>query len=164
MSFNALSIAKLGIGFGALAVASIGLIAPDFSQAAGAGGGYATQHAKHKKLILVERINEFDDLVNQVQEIVKEQPKVKAKLRKSKDLKPESVSTDTAQLWLDYWSALFDSLRDQELANRLYSELEQTTELVNALILRSEMQQLLKSELLLQEEEEFMVLMLTVNA
>jgi hypothetical protein len=28
MSFNALSLAKLGIGFGALAVASIGLLAP----------------------------------------------------------------------------------------------------------------------------------------
>jgi hypothetical protein len=28
MSFNALSLAKLGVGFGALAVASIGLLAP----------------------------------------------------------------------------------------------------------------------------------------
>ena len=129
-------------------------------------GGQSTggQYAKRQKLIIVDRINEFDDLINQVQEIVKEQPKVKAKLRKAKELKPQSVSTNTAQLWLDYWAALFESLRDQELANQLYNELEQTTELLNALILRSEMQELLKAELLLQEEEEFMVLMLTVNA
>jgi len=38
MSFNALSIAKLGIGFGAIAVASIGLLTPIAAEAALGGG------------------------------------------------------------------------------------------------------------------------------
>lgn len=115
------------------------------------------------KLILVEHIHEFDDLVEQVTELVKEQPKVKAQLRKAKPLKPAEATTDHAQEWLDYWAALLDSLRNQEYANRLYAELQQTMAMIDALIQRQELAALMQEEMR-REEEEFMVLMLMVNA
>jgi len=125
------------------------------------GVGSRTLSAK-PKLILVERIHDFDDLVEQVTDLVKEQPKVKAQLRKAKPLKPAEATTDYAQEWLDYWAALLDSLRNQEYANRLYAELQQTMAIIDALIQRQELTALMQEEMR-REEEEFMVLMLMVN-
>lgn len=125
-------------------------------------GATTTQGISKPKLILVEHIHEFDDLVEQVTELVKEQPKVKAQLRKAKPLKPAEATTDHAQEWLDYWAALLDSLRNQEYANRLYAELQQTMAMIDALIQRQELAALMQEEMR-REEEEFMVLMLMVN-
>lgn len=49
MSFNALSIAKLGLGFGALAVASIGLLSPTPVEAAIHGGGSSGRYSHYQE-------------------------------------------------------------------------------------------------------------------
>ncbi len=57
MSFNALSIAKLGIGFGAIAVASIGLISPDVEPAQDQSGGLLKVH--NERIAKVKQYQQF---------------------------------------------------------------------------------------------------------
>lgn len=56
MSFNALSIAKIGVGFGALAVASIGLISSTIKLVTYSGGFGYQYHKRTKSELEKERI------------------------------------------------------------------------------------------------------------
>ena len=69
MSFNALSIAKLGIGFGAIAVASIGLLSPEVEQAQDTSGGALKVHQER-----VAKVQQYQRLLAAQKKAIEEKP------------------------------------------------------------------------------------------
>lgn len=109
--------------------------------------------------ILLERIETLEDLVEAVEQVVHEEPKVKAELRKAKKVKPKLVqpTRSNAQAWITYFELVIAAFRDQERAREALAELEQSLKLLNALLLRQEIAEYLQKE---QDESMFMLFML----
>lgn len=109
--------------------------------------------------ILLERIETLEDLVEAVEQVVHEEPKVKAELRKAKKVKPKSVqpTRSNAQAWITYFELVIAAFRDQERAREALAELEQSLKLLNALLLRQEIAEYMQKE---QDEGMFMMFMM----
>lgn len=71
MSFNALSIAKLGLGFGAIAVASIGLLSPEAEQAQNqdSSGGALKVHSER-----IAKVQQYQKLLAAQKKAAEEKP------------------------------------------------------------------------------------------
>ena len=69
MSFNALSIAKLGLGFGAIAVASIGLLSPEVEQAQDSSGGALKVHGER-----IAKVQQYQKLLAAQKKATEERP------------------------------------------------------------------------------------------
>lgn len=130
------------------------------------GGGSSTRTVigkRKQKIVLLKRIEEVQDLIEQVEEVVKEEPKVKAKLRKAKKAKPQEVenTVDNAQAWIDYYLAVTEALRDQERAQQIQEALHRGTELLNAMLEQQETMQLLELDKKRNNDKLLLLMMMT---
>ena len=119
-------------------------------------GGAARRRVRK---ILVDQVESLEELVEQVQTLVRDEPKVKSALRQAKKIRPTSVKTNyaNAQAWIAYFELVIAAFRDQERAEQALAELEQSLKLLNALLLRREIAEYLQKE---QDEDMFMLFMM----
>lgn len=128
-------------------------------------GGYKqgkSKSAKKQKVILIERVEDVEDLFEQIEEVVREEPKVKPLLRKAKKQKPETVenTTDNAQAWIDYYQAIASALQDQEKARLVEEALQRGAEMLNAMMERQETAKLMAVEKRRRDEEDFLLMLM----
>jgi hypothetical protein len=129
---------------------------------AAAGGGTVTvsgRKGKRQKLIIVERVEDVDELLEQVEEIVQSEPKArKLKLSPKKPKQTVQNQPESAFDWLAYYQAKLDTLRDQQRANSLKRQLDKNYELIHAILAKQDESASLALEL--QQEEELLLLLM----
>ena len=128
------------------------------TEEAPAGGG---KGSSRKKRVIYERIEAVEDFVEAMESEVLQEPKVKAKLRKVKKLKPETVENteESANAWIEYYDDLLQALRDQERAEQIRRDLENSAYMLQTALRNREMQDLMRIEAIRQEEDIILLLM-----
>lgn len=124
-----------------------------------AGGG---KQARHARKILVERIESLDDLVEQLAEVTKNEPKSKPLLRKAKKSRPVSTEStyNNAQAWIDYYQAVILAFQDQQRADELLEQLQRGIDQINAMLAKQEMQRYMQE---MMDQEVFAMFMLMAS-
>ena len=121
MSFNALSIAKLGLGFGAIAVASIGLLSPEVEQAQNqnSSGGALKVHSER-----IAKVQRYQKLLAAQKKAIEENP-VKAPVEVPALLKPpeQLVINETALRYTQDALSLTDETQAFEISPELVAKL-----------------------------------------
>lgn len=129
-----------------------------------AGGTTAVSGARRQKLILVERVEDVEDLIEQVQEIVKTEPRKKLQTKVKKPSKTVQEAPETAVDWLSYYGNLVTSLRDRQRAESLQRQIARNAEILGKIIeMRANNARLAAEAKILaiqQEEDEFLLLLM----
>jgi hypothetical protein len=108
--------------------------------------------AKRGRVILVERVNEF---VDEFAEAVKQEPKIKAKLRQAKKIKPAVVeeTIDNAKLWAEYYYSLIAAIQDRKRAEDLRNSINRSMVMLLKLI---------EAKRIRNEEDALIAILLTI--
>ena len=119
MSFNSLSIAKLGIGFGAIAVASIGLLSPEVEQAQDQSGGLLMVHNER-----TAKVQQYQKLLAAQKKAIEENP-VEAPVEVPALLKPpeQLVINETALRYTQDALSLTDETQKLDISPELVAKL-----------------------------------------
>lgn len=136
-------------------------VAPVVPEVVPQRGGGGVSPYKKRKIILIDRVEDIEDLIEQVEEVVKEEPKIKPLLRKAKKQRPQKIenTVDNAQLWIDYYQQLAESLRDKERADEMRQALQRGADMLNAVIERQETMRIMQIARRKQDEEMLFLLM-----
>ena len=110
------------------------------------GGG--SNKRRKQKIVIIERVEEFEELQEEIEEILEKEPVIR---KEAKKLKRPDSKPDTAKNvldWISYYQAYLDLLRDQQRARILQEHLVQSALMIQA-IMRQE-----------QEEEDIMIMLM----
>ena len=124
------------------------------------GGGRGSKQRKIHRIIY-ERIENVEDFVDAMESEVLQEPKVKAKLRKVKKLKPETVENtqESAKEWIAYYDDLLQALRDQQKADQLRQDLAKSSYMLESVLRDRELKDLMRIEKVRMEEDMLILLM-----
>ena len=119
MSFNSLSIAKLGIGFGAIAVASIGLLSPEVEQAQDQSGGLLMVHNER-----TAKVQQYQKLLAAQKKAIEENP-VEVPVEVPALLKPpeQLVINETALRYTQDALSPIDEIQKLDISPELVAKL-----------------------------------------
>ena len=125
-----------------------------------AGGGRGSKKRKIHRIIY-ERIDNVEDFIDAMESEVLQEPKVKAKLRKVKKLKPETVENtqESAKEWIAYYDDLLQALRDQQKADQLRQDLAKSAYMLESVLRDRELKDLMRIEKVRMEEDMLILLM-----
>lgn len=99
-----------------------------------AGGGTSQAKRKKQRLILLERLEEAEQLIEQAEELIKAEPKLKGVKQPAK---PSIKAIETPQVavdWLRYYIALLETLRDRQRAEALQRQFMRNMQILLKLI------------------------------
>jgi hypothetical protein len=149
-------------GSGALTIGAVTLYGYDqlpVTEQRPGGGTSTVSGRKRQKLIIVERIEEVEDLLEQVETIVQAEPKTrKLKLPAKKPAQTVQERPEAAFDWLAYYSDKLNALRDQQRAESLKRQLDKNAEIIRAILAQQE--ENARIALQIQQEEETLLLLM----
>lgn len=98
------------------------------------GGGTSPARSKKQKLILLERLEEVDELIEQAAELIKAEPKLKGVKQPAKPAVKAIETPQVAVDWLRYYIALLETLRDRQRAEALQRQFMRNMQILLKLI------------------------------
>lgn len=130
----------------------------------GGKGSVSVKPAKRQKLIIVEQIDDVEELVEQVKEIIKTEPRKKLAAKVKKPTQTLQESPQAAFDWIGYYQTQLDALRDQQRAESLKQQLARNAQIIQSILEKQDNTAILAVQeaeyARLREEEDFLLLLM----